>query len=131
VLVAVGTEQTVRVFNFADAKELGVVKVPAPVRGLAFSPNNLALAAGCADKSVLTWDVTITANQPPPADFLKPIQSFAHAEAATDVVFGPDNATIYSASLDKTVQTWRMASPTPSKNFPHPNHVDSVAFNPA
>jgi WD40 repeat protein len=130
-LLAVGTEQAVHLFNVADTKVLGAVKVPPGVRAIAFSPNNQALAAACADKSVLTWDITFTANQPLPPDFLKPIQGFAHTEGTTDIAFGLDNATIYSASLDKTVQAWRMASPAPTKNFPHPNNVDSVAFHPS
>ena len=51
--------------------------------------------------------------------------------SATDVVFAADNATLFSTSQDKTLKAWRIATDTPTKNFPHPNIVDSVAFNPA
>jgi len=132
ILVAIGgADKTVRVHNFNDAKELGAVKAGGVVQSLAFSPNSLALAAGCGDNTVLTWDTTLVNNQPAEMAFLKPIQSFAHGAAATDVVFAADNATIYSAGLDKNVQAWKLASPAPIKNFPHPNIVDAVSFNPA
>jgi WD40 repeat protein len=132
VLVATGgDDQTVRVYTFADGKLLAAIKAPGIVRGLSFSANNQTLAAACEDKSVQTWNVVFTPGQPVPAEFGKPVQTNAHAAAATSVVFAPDNVTIYSASADKTVKAWKFASEAPTKNFPHPNLVDAVAFNPA
>src|SRR5262249_10886751 len=103
VLVAAGcADKTVRLFTFADGKQLTVLQAPAPVRGVAFSPNNVTLAAACDDKSIPTWNVLFTPGQPVPADFGKPLQTFAHAAAATDVTFAPDNISLYSTSADKT-----------------------------
>lgn len=131
ILIAVATaDQVVRVVNFADGKELGSVKVSGPVRSLAFAPNNQILAAACEDKSLTAWNVTFTPGQPLPVDFLKPIQSFAHDGPVTDLVFSGDSATIYAGSVDKTVRAWRLGSPAPTRNFPHPNHVHAVAFHP-
>jgi WD40 repeat protein len=128
VLVAIGgADKTVRVHNFADAKELGSVKAAGIITALSFSPNSLALAGSLTDKTVLTWDTTFA--QPLPASFLSPIQAFTLGDAVTAVVFAADNATIYSSSLDKKVQAWKLASPAPVRNFPHPNLVDAVAFN--
>ena len=45
--------------------------------------------------------------QPVPPDFGKAQQSFAHGAGVTDLTFGPDNASLYSASLDKSVRAWR------------------------
>lgn len=128
-VAAGGNDKMVRVFNLADGKEIKSVAVPAAVRDLAFSSNNLALVAACADKSVLGFN-TPAPTAPLSADFLKPLQGFAHAEASTAVAFAPDNVTIYSASLDKTVKAWKLAADLPTKNFPHPNIVDAVAFSP-
>jgi len=128
-LAAGSADKTVRVFNFGDAKEMAAVKTSGKVTSLAFSANSLALAGGGAGGAVSTWDVTFQAGQPLPQDFLKPIQSFSHKEPVTRVEFAADNATIYASSLDKTLQAWKLASLTPTRNFPHPNHVDSVAFN--
>ncbi|HMF20354.1 MAG TPA: WD40 repeat domain-containing protein, partial [Gemmataceae bacterium] len=128
ILVAIGgADKTVRVHNFADAKEIGAVKVGGTVQSLAFSPNSLALAGSLSDKSLLTWDTTFA--QPLPTSFLSPIQAFTHGDVVTDAIFAADNATIFSSSLDKKVQAWKLASPAPVKNFPHPNFVDAVAFN--
>ncbi len=56
--------------------------------------------------------------------------TYAHAGAATDVAFAPDNVTLYTASADRTAKVWRFASDAPTRNFPHGNFVDSVAFHP-
>ena len=63
-----------------------------------------------------------------PPDFAKTVQSFAHGAAAVDVVFAADNATLYSASADKTAKAWKIASDNPTKSLGHPNLVDAVAF---
>jgi WD40 repeat protein len=114
----------------ADAKEIGAVKVGAAIQSLAFSPNNLTLAAVCADKTLQAWNVAITLGQPPPADFLKTLQKFTAHDQILDVAFATDNATIYTGSAGKAVYAWKLASPLPTRNFPHPNLVDAVAFQP-
>src|SRR5262249_42106867 len=130
-LIAVATaDQMTRIYNAADSKELGNVKATGQVRSLNFAPNNTVLAAGCADKSLHAWSVAFTPGQTLPADFLKPIQSFAHDDAVTEITFAADNATLFSSSLDKSVRAWKLASPAPTRNFPHPNIVDAVAFHP-
>jgi WD40 repeat protein len=126
-----GADGSVRLYTSADGKLMGRFKATGPVRGLAFSPNNQALAAGCADGAILTWDVVYNPGQPPPADFGKPLQSYAQAAAAEGVVFAPDGASFYSAGADKAAKAWKLASPAPLKNFGHPREVDAVAFNPA
>src|SRR5262249_45548837 len=130
ILATGGDDKTVRFYNFADGKELKSVPTPGAVRSLAFSPNNAALAAGCADRSLVIWNTVYTPGQPLAPTFLSPLQSFAHGESATDVVFAADNVTLWSAGTDKMVRAWKVAGDTPVRNFPHPNHVDSVAFHP-
>jgi WD40 repeat protein len=131
VLVATGgADATVRVYTYADGKLIGQFKAPGPVRGLAFSPNNQTLAAACADKSLMTWNVVYNPGQPEPAEFGRPQQTFAHDGAAHDLVFAADNATLYSAGADRTVKQWKVASEVPTKTFPHPREVDAVAFDP-
>jgi WD40 repeat protein len=129
-LASAGADQTVRIYQFADAKELGAVKVGGDVRALAFTPNSLALVAAVSDKTLQAWGTPFTAGQPLSADFFKPVQSYAAAEPIQDLVFAADNATFYTASPDRAVHVWKLASPTPTRNFPHPNLVDAVAFQP-
>jgi WD40 repeat protein len=124
-----GVDQVVHVFNFADGKEIEKIKLDAPIRALQFTPNNLALIASLGDKSMRALSVPYTPGQPPPPEFLKPIQSFTTADVIADLALAADNATFYAAGLDKTVQTWKLASTSPTQNFPHPNIVDCVAFD--
>jgi WD40 repeat protein len=84
----------------------------------------------CEDKSIQSWNVVFTQGQPLPPDFGKPLQSYAHAAAVTDVTFSPDGAFFYTGSADKTARQWKLASEAPVRNFPHPALVDAVAFCP-
>ena len=124
-----GADQIVRVFNFADGKEMEKVKLDAVVRALQFTPNSLALIASCGDKSMRAWSVPFTPGQPPSPEFMKSIQNFTTADVVQDLTMAADNATFYAAGLDKTVQTWKLASTSPTQNFPHPNIVDCLAFD--
>jgi WD40 repeat protein len=131
-LVALGgPDLTVRLYNFADAKAVGQFKTKGIVHHLAFSSNNQTLAAACADRSLLTWNVVFNPGQPLAADFGKPGPPFTHDAAATDAVFDIDGTRLYSAGLDKKIRKWKFSSDLPAKNFGHPQLVDAVAFNPA
>ncbi len=130
-VAAGGAEGVVRFYTFADAKMIGQFKAPGPVRGLAFSPNGQALAAACADRSLLAWNVVFNPGQPPPPAFGTVLQTYAHDGAAHDVLFAPDSVTLYSAGADKAAKAWKIASEVPVRNFGHPREVDAVAFDPA
>ena len=128
-LVAVGgADQTLRLYSFADAKLIRELKTPAAIQKLAFSPNNQTLVAGFADKSLVSWNVQMTAGQPPPADFGKQGPTNTHDAGVTDVAFESDNRFV-SSGVDKKIRRWKVVSDGPSKNFAHPNLVDAVAFN--
>jgi WD40 repeat protein len=130
VLVATaGAEGIIRLYTFADGKLLTSLKAGGLIHGLAFSPNNQLLLSASEDKSIIAWNVLFTPGQPPPPEFGKEVQRFAHTAGVMDVTFAPDNSTIYSASADKTAKAWKVASDAPSKNLAHPNLVDAVAFN--
>jgi WD40 repeat protein len=77
---------------------------------------------------VQTWNVAFNPGQPN-LDFGKPLLTFSHGAAANDVVVAADNATLYTASADKSIKVWKAASDAPTKSFAHPNLVDAVAFN--
>jgi WD40 repeat protein len=130
VLVAVASvDKQVHVYNFADGKLLKSVTAPAVVHSLAFSPNNAILAASCDNGAVQAWNCVFTPGPNTPAEFLMPLQSFAHQAAATDLVFAADNTTLFSSGLDSKLQTWKVASDQSTKQFPHGNYVGSVAFH--
>jgi WD40 repeat protein len=68
--------------------------------------------------------------KPLPPGFLKVVQTFAHGDAATDVVIGPDNSTLYSAGLDRKLLVWKVAGAAPAIVLNHPAPVNAVAFHP-
>ncbi len=87
------------------------------------------LSIACDDKTVTACNIAFQPGQPLPAEFGKTIQTFHHADAASAVAFS-DQGNLFSASADKTIKQWRIASDTAVRNFAHPNLVDSVAFDP-
>jgi WD40 repeat protein len=129
-LAAGGADQSVRIYQFADGKELGAMKVAGEVRSLAFTPNNLALVVTSANKTLEAVEVPFTAGQPLAKEFLKPVQSYAPADVVSDVSIAADNATIYGAGQDKAMHVWKLASPVPTRNFAYGVSVDSLAFQP-
>jgi WD40 repeat protein len=128
-VAAAGADKKVRLYQLGDAKLVGTIKAPGEVRALAFSPNSVVLAAACG-KAVSAWGVRYNQGQPPPEDFGSSLQSFAHADEATGVVFAPNSVTLYSSGLDKSVKSWKLAADAPVQNYGHPGRVDSVAFSP-
>lgn len=130
-LVAVGgVDQTVRVYQFADAKELGAVKAAGEVRVLGFTPNSLALVGASVGKTLDAWSTPFTPGQPLPKDFLTPVQSFTTADLLSDFAIAADNSSIYSAGQDKAMHVWKLASPVPTRTFNYGVNVDAVAFQP-
>jgi WD40 repeat protein len=129
-LAAGGADQTVRVYQFADAKEIGAVKLAGEVKALGFTPNNLALTASSAGKTLEAWGVPFIAGQPLAPEFLKSVQSFTTADVLSDFTIAADNASIYSAGQDKAMHVWKLASPVPTRNFAYGTIVDAVAFQP-
>jgi WD40 repeat protein len=66
-----------------------------------------------------------------PAEFGKPGLFYHHSGAATQVAFAAENSSFYSASLDRTIKIWKLASDVPIRSFQHGNRVGGVAINPA
>ena len=127
-IAAAGADKTIRIYTFADAKLIGTIAAPSVVRGLAFHPTLPMLSAAGDDKSINAWNIAFVVNQPLPPEFGKPIQSFTNADVVNALSFS-DTGGLFSASTDKTVKQWRIASDAPSRNFQHPNLVDAVAFD--
>jgi WD40 repeat protein len=123
-------DKSLHLWSLAEGQELKKELLPAVVHQLSFSANNQLLLGAAADGSLRAWSVPYVPNQPLPAGFLEPVQVFAHRGPATGLALSAEGTTVYSSSLDQTVQVWQLAAPTPVRNFPHPNLVSAVAFHP-
>ncbi|HEX3315812.1 MAG TPA: WD40 repeat domain-containing protein, partial [Gemmataceae bacterium] len=125
-----GDDKIVRVFSVPDGKLLGSVPVDAPVRQLLFSAKSQFLLANLQGGKVIVLTTTVANGQPPPADFLKPAQTFAPATPLADLVALGDGLSLLACSAEKAVTQWKIASPLPVKNFNHNGAVLSIAFPP-
>jgi WD40 repeat protein len=128
-LAAGGADSVIRLYTPNDGKLVITLKAPAAVRTLAFTPDSQALLALCEGGALQGWNVVFQPGQQPPPEFGKPAQSYAGG-AALDLAFGPTPGPFWTAGDTGPIQMWRYAGDTPTKNFPHPNLVDCVAFSP-
>jgi WD40 repeat protein len=126
-----GSDSKVRLFKIDDGKMLSVFTAPSVPRGLGFHPNNRSLVMAGADGAVVAWDIIHTPGQPLPVEFGKVQQTFAHAAGAFELAIpaSTTNAVFYSAGADKTIKAFKLASETAIRNIPHPNTVNSLAYD--
>jgi WD40 repeat protein len=124
-----GVDKIIRLYNFNDASLVGSFPTAATVRSLSFHPNNQALVSAGDDKTVTVWNVAFQPGNPPPPEFGKPSQTFAHSGNVSAAVYAIDGTMLLTGSDDKTARVWRVAADGPTKNLQHPNLVDAVAYN--
>ncbi|HLW65547.1 MAG TPA: hypothetical protein VKS79_09530 [Gemmataceae bacterium] len=128
-VAAAGADKTIRVYNFADAALVGAFPAGSVVRNLQFHPVTPSLFSCNDDKSIVSWNIAFQPGNPPPPEFGKPSQSFAHPAGALALAFNNDGTNLLSGCEDKIARYWKVASDAPTKNFPHPNLVDVVIYN--
>ncbi|MBN9523512.1 WD40 repeat domain-containing protein, partial [bacterium] len=125
-LAVSAADGAVKLFTVGDAKLVGSFPAGAPAVGLAFHPTAPALVGVLNNKSAAAWAVNFA--PPMPADAGKPLQSYPHPAAAFGPVFLADGQFL-TAGEDKTGRRFKIAGDAPTKNLPHPNLVDAVAFD--
>jgi WD40 repeat protein len=102
-LVSGSTDQTVRVWNLADAKFPEAATFAghgATVTGVSFNSNATQVVSGAANNSVKLWDVATG----------EELKDFAgHSAAVVGVAMTPNNQLVISAAADKSVRFWNPA----------------------
>jgi WD40 repeat protein len=97
-LVAVGYgDRTARVWETETGRLVAELPHPAPVSGVAFSPDGRFLVTGSSDAATI-WDL---ASQRPL------VQLLGHSGAVGPVDFSPDGSSIVSGGVDQSIRIWR------------------------
>lgn len=121
-LASSGEDLTLRLWRVADRQPVGaVLRLPAPVRNLAFSPDGRFLV-GSQGKAIRFWSI-------PGLQLAGEIPD-AHPSWISGLAFGPDGH-LASSGTDGTIALWDLGSRTKLRTFSVPKtQVMSVAFHP-
>lgn len=97
---AVGTESgRVHIWNRDQQTWLpGAMRMPNAVKALAFSDDEVFLAAGGAQGTILVWNL--------PENTLHWRKNQAHTDFVTTLTFSPDGEQLFSGSRDRDVKCW-------------------------
>lgn len=124
-----GTDKTLRCFTPNDGKEIKSLPNPALAKSMTTQGN--LLVVGHSDGSTQVLNIPFTPGQPVGEGFGKSAHTFKQPGPVTSVVMPGTSATIYTASSDKSIKSWKIASDVPLRNLAgHGNLVDAVVYSP-
>lgn len=114
-------DKTVRLWDVESGASLAVLRSPAEVYALAWSPSGSHLAAsGGEDGAVRLWEVATRQSH----------ELSGHRDAVPWLVFSPDSRWLATASLDGTVRLWDVGTREARVLQGHEAGVEQVAFSP-
>jgi WD40 repeat protein len=131
-LYSVGTDKTLRAWDFEAAKELGKIILPAEVRGLALLHGGNQLATAHADQMVRLWDAAAILQQPAGGNPPSPVREFkGHSKPVTCVATVPSVADrLLSGGEDGRLRLWNTASGETLREFDHGGAIAAIAARP-
>eukprot|EP00798_Chlamydomonas_sp_ICE-L_P010737 gene10737-17812_t len=132
-MASASTDNMVRTWDVATGKHMLIMKGHSKgVNSVAFDPDGKTLASGSEDQTVRTWDVATGKQVLVMGHTLEGHTLEGHTDVVSSVVFPPDGKTIASASLDKKVHVWDVATGKLRMKLikGHSDGVKSVAFSP-
>jgi WD40 repeat protein len=122
-------DSKLRLIGSGDGKVVATLTQPSAANSLTFTPDNKGLICALSNGVIEGRDVEYTPGAALPEDFGRLLQSYAHGTEGGSVALPAAGNQFWSAGGDKAVKTWKLASESPGRSFPHPNSVNAVAFN--
>ena len=138
-LLSGSLDRTVRIWNVADGKEIGVLQSPAPVTAIALVLEASQVAVATDDNLIRTWPLPGSMATPPtvadataPPAAPQPIKQFAgHAARITSLVPIDAKATrLLSGSHDGTARIWDTAGGNQVGSYDDGGPITAVAVRP-
>ena len=138
-LLSGSLDRTVRIWNVADGKEIGVLQSPAPVTAIALVLEASQVAVATDDNLIRTWPLPGSMATPPtvadataPPAAPQPIKQFAgHAARITSLVPIDAKATrLLSGSHDGTARIWDAAGGNQVGSYDDGGPITAVAVRP-
>ena len=129
-LLSGSLDRTVRMWNVADGKEIGVLQSPAPVTAIALVLEGTQVAVATDDNLIRTWPLPTP--QAAGAAAPQPIKQFAgHAARITSLVPIDAKATrLLSGSHDGTARIWDAAGGNQVGSYDDGGPITAVAVRP-
>ena len=120
-VAAASADKTVTLWNAADAKSLHKLPMPVAPQAVAFSGDSQSIFVGLADNNIKQIKI---------ADG-KEIKTLPaqHKGAIVALAISPKGDMLFSASADKTIQTWALPDGTPKAKFDHVGPLTAMALS--
>ncbi len=101
--VVISIDKTIKIWDVETGACLRTLSGHnAPVRAVAYSPDEKSLASGSDDRTIKIWDVESGA-------CLRTLDE--HKDGVTSVAYSPDGKSIASGSDDQTIKIWEVDEP--------------------
>src|SRR5205823_9037163 len=99
-LVSASEDQTVRLWELAEGKQVGSYQHTDVIRGIALSPRGKSLVVVAQDRSMRILD---------PVSLTQRMIQYAHQDAVTCAAYTPDARGLFTGGGDRTIRRWSAA----------------------
>jgi WD40 repeat protein len=118
--------QAAHTVNIIDLRSGRATFINSPMgQSVAFSPDGLTLAVGCADGEIDLWPL----DSAPSSGAMKPCVVKKHTGLVWSLAFSPDSKTLASGSADNNVVIWDVPTGEDLMTLKHNGGVEALRFS--
>ncbi len=131
-LISGGADQTYRIWNTTEGKEIAKTATSSPVTAVAFAVEDTQVVTAEEDNVIRTWAVDAAKGDSSSVESAKPLKELTgHTARITDLAVMPSVTThIISSSEDTTVRRWDVNGGNLIRQFGHGGPVLAIAIRP-